>query len=84
MLIGLSYLRLIFGACFKITEWAEDNPTVAFDDDAIGVVIGKLKDGVAAYRTLYVSNDGALTHGPLCVGSASGSGQDSAFAANQK
>ena len=84
MLIGLSYLRLIFGACFKITEWAKDGPACALDDDAIGVIVGKLKDGRAAIRALYVSDDGTLTHGPLCVGGASGSGQDSALAANQK
>jgi hypothetical protein len=60
-------VRLIFGECFEVAKWSEDGPAVALDDKAVGVVIGKLKDGVSASRALYVSDDGALTHGPLRV-----------------
>jgi hypothetical protein len=60
-------VRLIFGECFEVTEWAKDGPATALDDGAIGVVVGKLKNGVPASRALYISDDGTLTHGPLRV-----------------
>jgi|SRR5665213_43364 len=73
-------VRLIFGECFKIREWAEDVSACALNDDAIGVIVGKLKDGRAATRALYISDDGALSHGPLCVDGA----KHTALAASQK